>query len=121
MNTWQTESYCVCNQGWYGNDCSQGPFCLNNPCGNHGQCSVYSDNNRFNYTCVCDIGYFGSDCSINPCSNSNICENGGTCASVIIPDGTVSFYCKCPSNYFGRKCNYNIHDFGLKLRISKVN
>ena len=117
-NIWTTEAYCVCKPGYYGTNCQDGPLCNDTTeCSGNGKCGVRQlTNSTFVEKCVCDNGYFGDECSHYPCFNVT-CQNDGTCSSVFIPDGTYSWYCKCPITHFGNLCQYEINTFSESNRI----
>jgi hypothetical protein len=118
-NIWQSTAYCVCNPGYYGNNCQDGPLCNDtSKCGSNGRCGVHQlVNGTFGEKCVCDSGFYGNNCSVNPCFNVT-CENNGICSVVSIPDGTYSWFCKCPVTHFGNKCQFNTDTFGIGNRIT---
>jgi len=118
---WETDAHCVCKQGYYGNNCQDGPLCNDtSECNGRGQCGVHQLTNGTHVErCVCDSGYFGDDCLIDPCFNV-ACDNGGTCSGVSIPDGTFSWYCKCPTTHFGNKCQYEKDTYGDDNRIKYI-
>lgn len=74
---------CVCDDGYYGADCS-----CTVECQNGGTCK--------DGKCVCPAGFGGDDCSQKLCPKP--CQNGGTC------DTTIG-QCKCPAGYGGGDCS----------------
>ncbi|KAM4747564.1 lactadherin isoform 2-T2 [Rhinophrynus dorsalis] len=102
-----TSPFCLCPNGFTGNDCNvteKGP-CNPNPCHNNAECQVLSNSGRgdtfIQYICKCPPGYDGQNCEIdkNMCS-TNPCKNGGICKNLY-----EDFTCKCASPYIGKVCH----------------
>ena len=87
-----TSNQCVCNDGYYGSDCSQ-IGCPTTTCSGHGICD--------SIMCHCSTGYYGYNCeSTCPGGNLNPCYLRGTCDQKI-------GVCTCTtSQAFGYACQY---------------
>ncbi|CAF1216868.1 unnamed protein product [Rotaria sordida] len=110
----QKRTFCRCNQGWSGRNCTIPQVCT---CSSDSLCVGISANNRS--VCVCPLGKFGSRCLIeNQTCRSGpnaTCENGGQC---IPNDERVSFdnpvTCSCPEGSSGDRCEKK----ATKIQIS---
>ncbi|XP_005071389.1 tenascin-R isoform X1 [Mesocricetus auratus] len=74
---------CICNEGWYGKNCSE-PYCPLG-CSSRGVC--------VDGQCICDSEYSGDDCSELRCPTD--CSSRGLCV-----DGE----CVCEEPYTGEDC-----------------
>ncbi|OWK08196.1 TNR [Cervus elaphus hippelaphus] len=75
---------CICDQGWFGKNCSE-PYCPLG-CSSRGVC--------VDGQCVCDSEYSGDDCSELRCPTD--CSSRGLCV-----DGE----CVCEEAYMGEDCS----------------
>ena len=82
---------CVCPAGFGGDDCSQ-KLCPK-PCQNGGTCDTTTGK------CKCPAGFGGDDCSQKLCPKP--CQNGGTC-------DTTTGKCKCPAGFGGGDCSQKL-------------
>lgn len=86
---------CVCDQGYYGKNCSLiCPGGTTNPCNGKGNCVVTSDEAK----CACDVGYEGPACKTQVCSGNGARTPQGTC--VCLTDGETPH-----PRYIGAICN----------------
>lgn len=91
---------CVCNSGYWSNDCSQQcPGGAANPCHGHGHCNVESGkcvcswNWEGDNACrSCSEGWIGESCSIaiSTATNNKTTSRNATVACTILEDGYVS-------------------------------
>ena len=89
---------CLCNNGFYGLHCGNGPSCISNPCIN-GQCNEQFEKGFF---CTCEYGWTGELCdSYTDFCASSPCHNQVTCRQVPL----VGYRCDCPTQYEGKKCH----------------
>ena len=101
----QQISYCHCDRGWSGRDCSIPYECT---CSPGSICLGISADNRS--ICVCSIERFGPRCYINTaCQTNNVtslpCQHEGQC----IPNDDFlmfnqSFTCICKDGFSGQRC-----------------
>ncbi|XP_040302651.1 tenascin-R [Lynx rufus] len=75
---------CICNEGWFGKNCSE-PYCPLD-CSSRGVC--------VDGQCICDSEYSGGDCSELRCPTD--CSSRGLCV-----DGE----CVCEEPYTGKDCS----------------
>ena len=116
-NNIEDRSFCQCNPGWSGQNCTIQHICS---CASDSLCIGLSSNNRS--ICVCPLNKFGPRCLLinSICQNENKskCENGGHCIPIddyIIPN--ENFLCTCPDGFTGKRCE--IADSQLILSFSK--
>ncbi|CAF0798585.1 unnamed protein product [Adineta steineri] len=99
FNDRNNTTFCQCNEGWHGRDCSIPHICQ---CSSGSLCIGISSNNRS--ICICPINRWGSRCALHDdiCQQENTtCQNGGQCISL---RSTKNFECICPKEFFGEKC-----------------
>lgn len=73
---------CICNKGWYGDECDIPKCEILNPCGNNGifnlilgKCIDMID--KLSYRCECYKGFRGKNCSEAFCQSNDICFKHG--------------------------------------------
>lgn len=76
---------CICDEGYYGEDCSHSITCANN-CSNHGICHAG--------LCYCEPEYTGADCSLAKACPEN-CNSNGKC---------IQGKCFCFKGFQGPSC-----------------
>ncbi|CAF1136461.1 unnamed protein product [Adineta steineri] len=103
-------TFCQCNEGWHGKDCSIPHICQ---CSANSLCIGFSSNNRS--ICICPINRWGSRCLLHDdiCQQENItCQNGGKCIPMA---STKNFECICPKEFFGEKCEIPSNKISLSF------
>ena len=95
-------SYCLCSEGWTGDNCTVALHCHVDPCGENGTCIE----NRADYTfeCICSHNYgppncttrIYSPCELEPCAENSMCYETS--------DGT-DYFCKCPAGFTSKNCS----------------
>ncbi len=88
------KSYCLCNEGWYGERCQ---FKSN---GTISSCALGAQT-LFTNVCVCPLFAFGDKCYIQSDSQKMTCTNGGTLLSESSPS-----LCLCPEGFHGSLCQF---------------
>jgi hypothetical protein len=92
---------CICNDGFYGSDCSK-VGCPSTNCSSHGYCSGGG-------ACMCASGYWGYNCeNICPGGAANPCNGKGNCNRKTGSCGT------CNGNAYGPACQYIQCDAGCQ-------
>uniref|UniRef100_A0A665WAB6 Neurogenic locus notch homolog protein 2-like n=1 Tax=Echeneis naucrates TaxID=173247 RepID=A0A665WAB6_ECHNA len=91
---------CTCPLGFTGQHCQtpQNSTCYpNNPCVNHGVCTLLSLDK---FKCECPRGWTGPRCEYEDSCLSSPCANGGKCSC----PAAGTFRCSCPPGYTGPRC-----------------
>ena len=92
--------FCVCQQGWGGEECST-PTCESLKfCSNHGTCTDFD-------VCDCVDGWLGDTCAVADCSERNNCNGNGECLQPNV--------CTCHTElgYTGTACDACTTDYRL--------
>ncbi|XP_053380812.1 uncharacterized protein LOC123562034 [Mercenaria mercenaria] len=99
----ETNTLCICNTSYTGNDCSVELHCDENLCSNHGYC--FQSNNGI--TCQCRPGFTGEVCEeeiIHYC-HSNPCNHNNTLECV---DEGNDYRCMCHVGWKGQTCDKEV-------------
>ncbi|GKT13098.1 hypothetical protein ADUPG1_010178 [Aduncisulcus paluster] len=101
---------CVCDEGWYGEECSREcPVVISDVDSLEYLCGAIDDSvtqgscNLSSHSCECTLGWGSDNCSEDQCamtSEEGVCNNHGTCYQL----SSSSSYCSCEQGYGGDSC-----------------
>ncbi|CAF1072838.1 unnamed protein product [Adineta ricciae] len=116
MNEKTIQSFCRCEQGWYGKFCNISRVCQ---CSSNSICAGVSRSNQS--ICICPMNRWGNRCLLEnnvcqPSDQSDICLNGGQCIAddekLMIDDQII---CICRKGYDGKRCENRVNQLILSF------
>ena len=115
LNNLQNRTFCRCEHGWSGQDCSIRRACQ---CSIDSRCLGLTFSNRS--VCVCPVHRFGPRCllreTVCQMDENAICLNDGTCVSNDDYNPSVrKFTCVCRQGFVGDRCERIDYNFSLSF------